>query len=239
MTEAEWLACTDPASLLVFLKDRATDRKLRLFSCACCRRIWDLLTDERSQQAIVVTEEYVDGKVGAKALDQATAAAEDVYQQINLDRNEPDYPDPDAALLLESAAYAAWEVCISNWRSREITHAYHYADAKEVASAVVESLGEGMDRQSSERCHQADLIRCIFGNPFQPVTVNPSWLAWNDGTVAKLAEAIYKGRDFDRLAVLADALEEAGCHDADILGHCRHPGPHIRGCWVVDLLLRS
>src|SRR5262249_34211997 len=161
---------------LVFLKDKATDRKLRLFSCACCRRIWHLLTDERSQQAIVVTEEYVDGKVGAEALDQVTAAAEDVYQQINLDRNEPDYPDPDAALQLESAAYAAWEVSISNWRSRELTHAYHHDDAKEVASAVLESLDEDMERQSSERRHQADLIRCIFGNPFQPVTVNPSWL---------------------------------------------------------------
>jgi hypothetical protein len=69
------------------------------------------------------------------------------------------------------------------------------------------------------------------------VAVGPSWLAWNDGTVVKLAQGIYDDRAFDRLPVLADALEEAGCDDADILDHCRRPGEHVRGCWVVDLLL--
>jgi hypothetical protein len=84
-----------------------------------------------------------------------------------------------------------------------------------------------------EHCH---VVRDIFGNPFRSVFVHPSWLAWNDGIVVKVAQAIYDDRAFDRLPVLADTLEDAGCHDADILGHCRHPGPHVRGCWVVDLL---
>jgi len=81
-------------------------------------------------------------------------------------------------------------------------------------------------------------LRDIFGNPFRPVTVNPGWLAWNDGTVPRIAQAIYDERAFDRMTILADALEDAGCTDQDILGHCRSGGEHVRGgCWVVDLLL--
>jgi len=69
------------------------------------------------------------------------------------------------------------------------------------------------------------------------VLIEPSWLTWNDGIVLKLAQAIYGDRAFDRMPVLADALEEAGCDNADILAHCRERGDHVRGCWVVDLLL--
>jgi hypothetical protein len=75
------------------------------------------------------------------------------------------------------------------------------------------------------------------GNPGRSVPIAASWLAWDGGTVPRLAQAIYAGRAFDRLPILADALEEAGCTDADLLGHCRGPGPHVRGCWVMDRLL--
>jgi hypothetical protein len=84
---------------------------------------------------------------------------------------------------------------------------------------------------------QSDLLRDIIDNPFRPIPLNTSWLAWNDGTVGKLTEGIYDERAFDRLPVLADALEEAGCIDADILSHCRCARPHVRGCWAIDLLL--
>ena len=83
----------------------------------------------------------------------------------------------------------------------------------------------------------AALLRELIGNPFRPSYISPSWLAWNDGAVCKMAQAIYDARAFDRLPLLADALEDAGCTDADILSHCRTPGEHVRGCWVVDLLL--
>ena len=69
------------------------------------------------------------------------------------------------------------------------------------------------------------------------MAIDPSWLAWNNGIVVKMAQAVYEERAFDRLPVLADALEEAGCADADLLSHLRGPGPHVRGCWAVDLLL--
>jgi hypothetical protein len=84
---------------------------------------------------------------------------------------------------------------------------------------------------------QVALLHDVFGNPFRPPPpVPPAVLAWNDASVRRLAEGIYKDRGFDRLPILADALEEAGCANSDILSHCRGPGPHIRGCWVVDLL---
>jgi hypothetical protein len=92
-------------------------------------------------------------------------------------------------------------------------------------------------RAPEERA-QCDLMRCIFHSPFHPMPAIPSvWLAWNDHTIQRIAEAIYDAGDFDRLPVLADALEDAGCGDADILAHCRSDWPHVRGCWAVDLVL--
>jgi hypothetical protein len=81
---------------------------------------------------------------------------------------------------------------------------------------------------------QRQLLRCVVGNPFQPMTFEPSW---RSETAVALASAIYAEHAFDRLPILADALEEAGCDHADVLTHCRGPGPHARGCWVVDGVL--
>lgn len=81
---------------------------------------------------------------------------------------------------------------------------------------------------------ETDILRDVFGNPLRPVIINPASITSN---VRQLAELIYADRAFDRLPLLADALEEVGCDNADILAHCRGPGPHVRGCWVVDLLL--
>jgi hypothetical protein len=90
---------------------------------------------------------------------------------------------------------------------------------------------------SGQPAAEASIIRCILGNPFRANTISPPWLFWHEGTISRIASAIYDVRAFDRLPILADALEEAGCTNADILNHCRQPGEHVRGCWVVDLLL--
>src|SRR6185369_8973858 len=84
---------------------------------------------------------------------------------------------------------------------------------------------------------QCVMLRCVFGNPFRSAAIDPAWLACNDRTIPKLAQTIYDERAFDSLPILADALEQAGCDNQDILAHCRGPGPHVRGCWVVDLML--
>jgi hypothetical protein len=89
----------------------------------------------------------------------------------------------------------------------------------------------------AERVAQVGLVGCVFGNPFRPVAVDPAWAAWNAGTARRLAQAAYDERAFDRLPVLADALEEAGCSDPQLLGHLRSAWPHVRGCWAVDTVL--
>jgi hypothetical protein len=101
----------------------------------------------------------------------------------------------------------------------------------------VAERGEGNPEWKVERGKQAALVRDIFGNPFRPVVIDPAWLTWRDGTIPKIAQAIDDERRFADMPVLADALEEAGCSDPNILSHCRQPGDHVRGCWVVDRLL--
>jgi hypothetical protein len=98
--------------------------------------------------------------------------------------------------------------------------------------AIVNATNAGNPRET--RPVHAALLRDIFANPFRPVAINP---AWRTSNVTALAQSIYDERAFDRLPILADALEDAGCDNVDILNHCRQPGEHVRGCWVVDLVL--
>jgi hypothetical protein len=107
------------------------------------------------------------------------------------------------------------------------------------------AAGMGGDPASNGLARQAALLREIFGNPFRPAKMSDfanalgfsEWLVWNNGTIPRIAQAIYEDRAFDQMPILADALEEAGCSDEDILNHCRGEGPHVRGCWVLDLIL--
>jgi hypothetical protein len=99
------------------------------------------------------------------------------------------------------------------------------------AADTVRKAGGDITRELAD---QTALLRDIFGNPFRPVAVDPAWLT---SDVLALAKGIYEDRAFDRMPILADALQEAGCDSDDILNHCRGPGPHARGCWVVDLIL--
>jgi hypothetical protein len=93
------------------------------------------------------------------------------------------------------------------------------------------------ENTATEGARLASILRDLMGNPFGAVTIDPSWLIGNDGATRQIAQAIYDGRAFDRLPVLADALEEAGCQEEDILTHCRQAGEHARGCWLIDKLL--
>jgi hypothetical protein len=205
MTEAEWLACTEPTPMLEFLGDRASSRKLRLFAVACCRRIWHLLTDEASRRAVEVAERYADGQVTEEQLEEAGKRAGWAAAWA---------AHGDAA---EAAAWAASRREEEGW-----------------PSITAERAGFAETQDATERQFQSDLLRDLFGNPFRPATVNPRWLT---STVTAFARTIYEDRAFDRMPQLADALERAGCTNADILAHCRQPGEHVRGCWVVDLIL--
>ena len=113
-----------------------------------------------------------------------------------------------------------------------------YLADEAVQKGADDSVGrEAWDQaEEEERVFQSAILRDIC-NPYRPVTIPAALLKWNDRAVIRIAQAIYDERAFDRLPILADALEDADCDDADILSHCRGPGPHVRGCWVVDLLL--
>jgi hypothetical protein len=114
-------------------------------------------------------------------------------------------------------------------------------DAYAAAARTAWAAANASDLPGATEKAQADLLRDILGNPFRPVAVSSAWLT---PQVVAVAQAAYDQReppagtlDVARLAVLADALEEAGCTDQTVLDHLRGPGPHVRGCWVVDLIL--
>jgi hypothetical protein len=223
MTESEWLACTDPTAMLGFLRGKVSGRKLRLFAAACCRRAWHHLTDERSRRAVEVAERLADGEATTK--ERADAARSARY------------------VTARSGGAASWYAAASRYAVAATGYAAEYkaiGAAWNASEAVARHAGQREARPAEEKA-QVALLRDIFGNPFRPVPLTP---AWRTAEVLPLAQAAYDQRglpagtlDPARLAVLADALEEAGCSDAGLLGHLRGPGPHVRGCWAVDLLL--
>ena len=219
MTEDEWLTCTDPEKMLGFLEGRASERKLRLFACACCRRIWRLLVDERSRQAVELSERFADGQATSEELAAAAYAATGAVHDRQGGSNAPAYAAADPTTI---GAFIAAD----------------YADA--AASAAVRDAMRTEPWRSTtirnvEERHQTLLLRDLFGPlPFRPIALNPSSLTF---AVKGVAQALYADRPFDQLPVLADALEDAGCDNSDILRHCRGRGPHVRGCWALDLIL--
>jgi hypothetical protein len=112
-----------------------------------------------------------------------------------------------------------------------------YRHALTAAGVAAAAFAQAAADPAAERAAQAALLRCVLGNPFRPASFSPGW---GTPTVLGLAAAVsHEGRFADRqaLGVLADALEDAGCADAGLLGHLRGPGPHVRGCWAVGLIL--
>jgi hypothetical protein len=226
MTEQEWLACSDPRSMLDFLVGKASRRKLRLFAVGCCRRIWSLLTDERSRRAVDVAEGYTDGLISKELRDLASTDALNASNRATEVFGATDRKD-QIAWKANAAADAAADAAFQTVHEGPLGIA-------SVARAAIDAVWD-CDVIGDESA-QAMLVRDIFGNPFRPATINP---AWRTSNVTALAQSIYDDRAFDRLPILADALEDAGCDNADILNHCRQPGVHVRGCWVVDLLLNK
>jgi hypothetical protein len=207
MTEAEWLANTSSAPMLGFLQGKASSRKLRFFAVACCRRIWHLMKYENSRQAVDVAERFADGIASEEERESARRSAN--IQKTSGLGGTTTYP-------ASRGAYA----CTSSKPLQAAFEASFYA------------VSAGNLKRENEQ--QVQLILCIFGNPFRPVTFDPSWLT---STVIALAHQMYESRDFSAMPILADALQDAGSSNDSILEHCRGSGPHVRGCWVVDLCL--
>ena len=223
MTEREWLACADPVPMLNYLEGKAGDRKMRLFAVACCGRVWPALTDERSRRAVELSEFAADHPVTEDELDTVSAEAEEAFE----DTLDTDYYD--GKVLAPDVVAAQGATHAASYASN--SPAVRVSDAIEVAQAAADAAPGGA---ALEAPAQAALLRDIFGNPFRPVTFDT---AWRTDTVIALARGMYESRDFGAMPILADALQDAGCTSNDILDHCRGPGPHVRGCWVVDLVL--
>src|SRR5262245_42559113 len=202
VTEADWLDCTVPWKLAVYMHTRASNRKQRLLVCACCRQEWRRL-GKPGQRAVEEAERFADGLTSEAELAAACRAAEAAGGSV---AGRPPAP-------------------------------------RHMATDASRPQVEGIPVFPAEPGRMIALMRDLYGNPFRPVQLDFSWLTSN---VVGLARAAHEERvlpagtlEPDRLAILADALEDAGCTNADLLRHLRGPGPHVRGCWVVDLLLRK
>jgi hypothetical protein len=213
MTEQEWLYSTNLLKMLEFLRGKTSDRKMRLFGVACCRLIWHQLKDERSRNAVEVALRFADEKATRSELAKARDAAPLSYRTY-LSTGLPYHDELAAAAAAECAA--------------------EYVNAERLVEDAF--MYEGMEEGCDGDLVACSFLRDLFGNPFRPVCLAHDWLAWKDQTIPTIAETIYEEGAFDQLPILADALEEAGCTN-DMLAHCRSQGPHVRGCWPVDLIL--
>jgi hypothetical protein len=190
-------------------------RKFRFLVCACCASVWDELSLAPAREAAETLERYADGL---------------------------------ASVLERDAAYAKVRQLAAQLSSLEYETAGGWGNVIRTQASALDGLSSALDplrlapvyfdwRGSLLREPHCHLLRCLVGNPFRPVAVDPVWLAWNGACVPRLAREIYEQRRYEDLPVLADALEDAGCTDHTLLDHCRRATVHARGCHVLDLLL--
>ena len=263
MNESDWLKCSDPTPMLEYLRGKVSERKIRLFAVACCRRIWHLLTDERSRNAVEVAEQFADGTVHPADLFDAHLLAGAVVELHRETVPPLEWPhdyvnwldaraDASAAAMAAERTSARFPIGISQaeheaamlppsqyQQGADTAHSYairavvHSNAPRQAGVSGRRGTPERTAATNSEASAQARLIDEIFGNPFCPVALDPTWLS---STVLALAQGIYDEIAFDRMPILADALQDAGCEQDTILNHLRGDGPHTKGCWAVDLL---
>lgn len=219
MTFAEWAVCANSYLMLKPCRPiiRKQPRKGHLFASACCYRIWHLLTDERSRSCVEMVTLYADKKINEHQLRAAYDAAAVAHAEAFARKGK----------VGASGEWAAqFAACLDPWFA-----------ASRASNFACVAVGDQVLGPGPEKSVQADLLRCIFGPlSFRSVVLDQ---CWTTPAVANLANKIYNERAFDRMFDLADALERAGCTSEDILAHCRGTEPHVRGCWVVDQLLRK
>jgi len=224
MTEADWNNCNDPALMLTFLRGNVSQRKLRLFACACCRRAWH----DKVHPAVLTAERFADGLVGRQDLIDAEfkIGALGSYSALA-------YASNAAAAVLNDVPSAA-----ADWAARNSSVSFALAA---VHDFITSDNKDVMEAARAQELHvQAALLRDIVGNPFRPLPL----LNWRTPAILNLAREAYDDRimpagtlDNARLAALAALLQEAGCDDAELLNHLRAPAPHYRGCFALDLVL--
>jgi hypothetical protein len=255
MTEAEWLACTEPQKMLTYLCRKrhgreALKRKLTLFACACCRRIWPLFPTEACRDVIQLAEWHADGLATEDECDSARVTAyfsaedgavrcSDWYRELSDPERLPGVFAFRAATGLVSPAMTVAE--IAGDAAREVANEAVHIQIMGSGPAEANELDIYVNTLAQEQVAQALLLREIFGNPFCPI---PFSKAWRTRDVQSIARVVYENPQMPRgtldptqLAILADALADAGYDNDFLLSHLREPGPHVCGCWVVDHVL--
>lgn len=227
MDEAEWLAERSRAQQMLWpLQDKAKvprtkagRRKCRLFACACTRLFWEHLHDHRLREAVEVAEQHAEGLTPKAELVLARKQIEGIH--------------PGSFKSASPAERTAGWLATSTTEEQAFTAAVH-------VTAIPNSLGGYKEHEMIDEAILCGLLRCVFSNPFRPLPSDP---ALRTASVVSLARAAYEDRampsgelDPHRLAVLADALEEVGA-PGELVAHLRGPGPHVRGCFAVDLCL--
>lgn len=244
LTEERWLTTDWHEDLTIgHIAGFGSVRKPLLFGVACCEMVLRFLPNPAYARALAEFERHAD--------DPASRLDSDAYPNWRREhveyQNEPRgwaaaafgqfmARDEHGALSplqrVCNAAIAVAERCVM-----AVSHADATADAGTPATdlrhspAWVAAWKQAYSRRSREVIR---LVHCIFENPFRPVAFHA---AWRTSTVLALAAQMYETRDFAQMPILADALHDAGCEDAAVLDHCRGESPHVRGCWVVDLIL--
>ncbi len=235
MIETDWLTGEDPQAMLEHLRRTrrihrtpAGKRKLRLFLCACFRQLWDFLPDPRTRAVIELAERLADGPFDSETLNVIEESANTAHWEAV------------AAILREGSQASRWKASIAHLAD-QVRLALEPDPWRGAGSTAVQidhlTLSNPLLAALAGPAVRACLVREVFGNPFYPTVPDVIWLEWNDGTVWRMARTIYNDHCFDDLPILADALEDAGCTESDLLDHCRSGGIHVRGCWAVDLLL--
>jgi hypothetical protein len=235
VTEAEWLAAIDPWPMLRYMHGKASDRKMRLYAVWRARQIWDVLTEPADRRLIESAEMAADGECSKEELRKAIDDAFKMPLQLDAAEEGP-YDELSPSQDGGFARYALFD-----W------HMALHSQAKALYEGrIVMQRPCKTEAETRLLAVRAERLRDIFGNPFRPKqATDADRLTRTDAAVRRLSKTAYYERralpeatlDNDLLALLANALEDAGCTDAEVLGHLREPGPHVRGCWAVDLIL--
>jgi hypothetical protein len=238
MNETEWLAGQHLGWMLSFLITRSSDRRHLLFGCACCRHVWDLLPSNAAKCLVGLAERYADGEVTEAEFRAASDRAK--FPELELQNGGQIAQEPHLSARVLHAMRGALLLAEPNFRKSHGAYGAAQETCKDRRSDYIPAANRpwggkfALMQDQGLLADRVKLVRDIFGNPFRPASVDPRWLA---ASVLDLARVIYDERAFDRLPILADALMDAGCDTEEILNHCRGDGPHVRGCWVVDLIL--
>jgi hypothetical protein len=226
MKEAAWKKSRNWENMLTCLRvqfqatrRKSSRRKLRLFACGCCRAIWHLVPEQPCRRIVETCERFADAQASKQELKAEWRAAWEICGMTDVVWR--------GAVASALNRLANEDISVVLQAPHEIPRIGYYA-------SQATSPKDKNEEQRKYELRLCDLLRDIFGNPFRTV---PNRSSWRSQTITRLAQAIYDDRAFDRLPLLADALLDAGCDNADILDHCRAATEHVRGCWVVDLLL--